>query len=369
MKQKFAGRVVALVLSFALALAVFTPVAVSAEPFVVYSMARDWNIQSLAMGTSGDGDAVLAGTAQLVQAGSPTFEIVPNPFGGNAIRVSGRTADWHTLDVLREGLDMNPSANRYTMRVTGSVASGTPTAIVGGPDSPWNWLGSAPADADGNFTMYANISASAFAGTDGGAEQFSRGFRIQTNNTVAFTIYEITIVRGADVPYVGEIAAPPAGGFADPTPPVQPDPTPAPSPDPIPTPTPTVTVAGSRLQFTLGSPGVLLDGVPFYTLDASPFLAGGRTMVPVRFITETLGGRVETDFTNVNNRMIFIYDSAGTLLSTLTIGQELPGGMGAPVLEGGRTFVPLRFVSEVLGAEVDHDFSDTANRRVFVYMS
>ncbi|MGI5839551.1 MAG: stalk domain-containing protein [bacterium] len=110
---------------------------------------------------------------------------------------------------------------------------------------------------------------------------------------------------------------------------------------------------------TVGSLDSLVRGQP-HTLDASPFIpdATGRTLVPIRFVSEALGTYVEwIEETN----QIRITD--GTREIFLTVGSEQITVDGenavidvAPVIiPPGRAFVPIRFISEILGAYVDYD--------------
>lgn len=85
-------------------------------------------------------------------------------------------------------------------------------------------------------------------------------------------------------------------------------------------------------------------------LDVAPVLVNGRTMVPVRFIAETLGAVVNwcEDTKTVSITL------GGTELK-LVVGQVLPAaGLDVPAqIIKGRTLVPLRYVSENLGATVN----------------
>ncbi len=104
------------------------------------------------------------------------------------------------------------------------------------------------------------------------------------------------------------------------------------------------------------------DGAPLET-DMPAILLDGRTMVPVRIVSENLGGSVSWQ---EDAQMVIIQQEDTTI--QLTIGQPdawvdgytvpLYDGV-APVLakieSGGRTMVPLRFVSEQLGAEIGWD--------------
>ena len=96
--------------------------------------------------------------------------------------------------------------------------------------------------------------------------------------------------------------------------------------------------------------------------DVAPFIdpANNRTMVPLRLIAEEgLGATVRfeestsTVFINHNGRE-----------TTLSIGNPLPDGMGTPIIQNSRTFVPLRYVADVLGVEVRWD---ETTRAVYVY--
>jgi len=94
--------------------------------------------------------------------------------------------------------------------------------------------------------------------------------------------------------------------------------------------------------------------------DAVPFIDAGtnRTMVPLRAIAEGLGAEVIWDDAT---RTVSITRGGDTAF--VTIDTPLPGGMGTTVIQDGRTFVPVRYVSEILGAEV---IWDDLNRAVYV---
>ena len=115
-----------------------------------------------------------------------------------------------------------------------------------------------------------------------------------------------------------------------------------------------------------------LNGAPLSAQDGVPALVQyvngqGRTLVPVRLVAEALGAEVlwvgET-------RQVILMRSPDTIVLTLgsakaaVNGQvvDLPGGVPAGAVKqmvGGKevesTMVPLRFVSEQLGAKVDWD--------------
>lgn len=99
----------------------------------------------------------------------------------------------------------------------------------------------------------------------------------------------------------------------------------------------------------IGSTAVLVDDQAIIN-DVAPVIRNDRTLVPIRVITEALGGQVawneaakEVTLT-VNGKEI-----------KMTIGKVLEKYGVAPVIIGGRTFVPVRFVADELGAVTTWD--------------
>lgn len=81
--------------------------------------------------------------------------------------------------------------------------------------------------------------------------------------------------------------------------------------------------------------------------DVAPMILDGRTMVPIRFISETLGAQVNWDSAA---RTVTIQLDGVTM--TMTIGEMIEGFDAAPVIQNGRTLVPIRYVAEKLDANV-----------------
>ena len=104
----------------------------------------------------------------------------------------------------------------------------------------------------------------------------------------------------------------------------------------------------SDLKLTIGSTVATVNGKDT-NLDVSPVLVNGRTLVPVRFIAECMGARV--DWSDEVQTVEIALD--GRKLS-LVIGQARPeAGLDVPaVIISGRTLVPLRYVSESFEASV-----------------
>ena len=99
--------------------------------------------------------------------------------------------------------------------------------------------------------------------------------------------------------------------------------------------------------------------------DQEPVLLNGRMMVPLRLISESLGGIIEWD----NQRIKLIKDRTEYLLhvnSTTVLFDRKIFFLEQPVVViNGRTMVPLRFIAEVLGAKVEWD---NHNRIVNIYL-
>lgn len=106
-----------------------------------------------------------------------------------------------------------------------------------------------------------------------------------------------------------------------------------------------------------GHIGVTVNNVAIF-FDSPPYIdSANRTMVPVRAISEALGATVGWDDVS---RVVTI--SSDDLTINLTIGDNtaIVNGMAelmdtVAVIRNDRTMVPVRFVSEFLGAVVDWD--------------
>ncbi|WP_145950351.1 copper amine oxidase N-terminal domain-containing protein [Paenibacillus sp. Y412MC10] len=105
---------------------------------------------------------------------------------------------------------------------------------------------------------------------------------------------------------------------------------------------------------------VLLDGKKISFPDAKPFQdAQGSVMVPIRFVSEALGAKVGW---TKNNGQVAVQVNNGDHTVNMTVGQTTATVNGKAksygtkiVLQKNRTFVPLRLVSEGLGQTVEWD--------------
>ena len=122
---------------------------------------------------------------------------------------------------------------------------------------------------------------------------------------------------------------------------------------------PTTTPQAVRvLRFPVGSTNYTDNG-QLRPLDAAPFIAQDRTMVPLRVISEALGA-VDLDFTA--GVVSFVIDGQSF---SMTVNQPLPNNMGTPVIVADRTFVPLGFIINELGATARWD---SPSRVAYVYI-
>jgi len=101
---------------------------------------------------------------------------------------------------------------------------------------------------------------------------------------------------------------------------------------------------------------VFVDGTEVQFPDQKPFVnSDNRTLVPVRFVSEALGAQV--DWCGLRRTVQITYNDKQILLEIgikkATVGLSIVSLDTAPSIVNDRTMVPLRFVSECLGAVVD----------------
>jgi len=127
-----------------------------------------------------------------------------------------------------------------------------------------------------------------------------------------------------------------------------------------------------------GTVNIIVNGDTVAFPDAQPYInEDNRTMVPVRFISQQLGGEVSWDeaaqTVNIKYYQLAISIPIGDKYAYLA-GKKIELDTSA-VIKDNRTMVPLRFVSEALGAKVlynstyssvrisnRYDFSDVLER-------
>lgn len=112
-------------------------------------------------------------------------------------------------------------------------------------------------------------------------------------------------------------------------------------------------------------PTVIVDGKTIVFKNAPAQVVLGRTMVPLRGVFEAIGAYVDYD---EENRVITAKRDNEML--ELRLGDKIAKKNGAeimldapPKVIDGTTMVPLRFISESLGAKVEYD---KANNRILI---
>jgi hypothetical protein len=122
-----------------------------------------------------------------------------------------------------------------------------------------------------------------------------------------------------------------------------------------------VTTRSIILLLRIGDPNFSVNGVS-NTLDSPPIIKNGRTLLPIRPVIEALGGSVSWDPTEKK-----VTVSLGSNTIELWIGKPTANinGVSKPIdstnskvvpeIINGRTMLPLRFVTDNLGCDVQWD--------------
>jgi len=179
--------------------------------------------------------------------GSPAEITLIEYQGARFLHITGRTADWHTLDIHRDALEIGD-----IIRVTGRVEEEPPAGtqmVLGQGGSPWGWLNTmAVSTFSQEFTLQYTVTQATFDATG------SAALRIQTNSAgTAMGIFIYNIEIGSVLPARADV--PPVPG----------------EPPYIPTPIETVLYCLTLDQFMQDHPhGFSSTGGPFF--DGTPYL-------------------------------------------------------------------------------------------------
>ncbi|WP_337103576.1 stalk domain-containing protein [Paenibacillus sp. YIM B09110] len=120
---------------------------------------------------------------------------------------------------------------------------------------------------------------------------------------------------------------------------------------------PEVTVdTKSKVEMIVGKTNATLNGKAL-KLDAAPIQLNGATYVPLRFVTDALGGQLFVD-----GKLNKVSVLRGTKLLEMVIGEKgyVLNGVRqqsevAPIIRNNRTLIPVRLFSEKLGFTVGYD--------------
>lgn len=115
----------------------------------------------------------------------------------------------------------------------------------------------------------------------------------------------------------------------------------------------------TSIRLYIDSMGYFVDDVPF-TMDVAPLLKDDRTLLPIKYIIEPLGGDVQWDqgpqkvTVNLGGKtiMLWVQNNKATVDGVVVpIDSTDPNVMPINVYPG-RIMVPIRFVTEALGCDV-----------------
>lgn len=97
-----------------------------------------------------------------------------------------------------------------------------------------------------------------------------------------------------------------------------------------------------------------------YTMDVAPYIKDGRTFLPVRYVAYALGVSEDNILWDQATKKVTIFKS--DRIAQVTIGSKtmMVNGVNvdmdvAPEITDGRTMLPIRWMSQALGASIDWD--------------
>lgn len=119
--------------------------------------------------------------------------------------------------------------------------------------------------------------------------------------------------------------------------------------------TPVRAAVGVVVQVTIGSTKATINGKQV-VLDQPPIIENSLTLVPFRFIGEAIGAKIA--WNPVNKTVSYVLGNKNIVLTIGSVTAIVNGAktildVAPKILPTGRTVVPLRFVSENIGAKVD----------------
>ncbi len=127
------------------------------------------------------------------------------------------------------------------------------------------------------------------------------------------------------------------------------------TPDTPDTPEPVIPPSERQIVLTIGEKAALVFGQTIEN-DVAPVIVHDRTMLPARFVAENLGAKVEWD--EADGGVVTI--TGESVVIVLHIGRDTATVNGKdivldspPFIENDRTYTPLRFIAEHLGASVE----------------
>jgi len=120
----------------------------------------------------------------------------------------------------------------------------------------------------------------------------------------------------------------------------------------------TVLIIQPSVQAAEPNVQILIDGSTVNFPDAQPFInSDGRTMVPIRFVAEQMSCNVNWDgdyrevgIFGLGKKIVLRIESPDVQVNDQKVVLDTK-----PIIKEDRTYVPLRFISEAMGTKVDWD--------------
>jgi hypothetical protein len=116
--------------------------------------------------------------------------------------------------------------------------------------------------------------------------------------------------------------------------------------------------ASTELSFTIGSKDYYVGKIK-KALSAAPLTKDARTLIPIRYVVEAIGGTInwtqetqETSITVGSTNIVMTVGKATALVNGVEKPIDASNTKVMPLNMNGRIFIPLRFVSETINAEV-----------------
>jgi sugar lactone lactonase YvrE len=117
------------------------------------------------------------------------------------------------------------------------------------------------------------------------------------------------------------------------------------------------------LVLVVGSPTMKAGGSSI-ALDAPPVIVEGRTLAPIRAVVESLGGTVAWDAVKRTvtisldgNELTLVIGKSSALVNGKSTPIDSTNSKVVPLILNSRTMLPLRFIAESLGADVQWEAS------------
>ncbi|MCL2121676.1 MAG: copper amine oxidase N-terminal domain-containing protein, partial [Clostridiales bacterium] len=101
-----------------------------------------------------------------------------------------------------------------------------------------------------------------------------------------------------------------------------------------------------KAEFRIGSKEFTLNG-KVQPNDVAPIIREGRTLVPIRVLAESLGAEVVWEG---RARSVTLHKDGKSV--SIVIGQPLPDDMGTAIILDDRTYLPLRYIGQMLDCNI-----------------